>query len=373
MVAINNISDCKRVVIKIGSSLVTGNSNDIDKKFLDSISSDIQNLHKQNKEVILVSSGAVALGNKNKNKKKLSLSESQAASSVGQIKLINGWENALKNKGIQIAQILITAEDTENRRRYLNARATFEELLKEKYIPIINENDTVATSEIRYGDNDRLAARVAGMLSADCLVLLSNIDGLYTKDPKSQNGKLITEIKEIDEDIISMAGKESHQGSGGMITKIEAAKICMSAGCNMVISSGNNDNPILSIERGQNCSWFYPSQISKNSLKTWLSGQLKPSGKIYTDEGASSALLAGKSLLAAGVIKIEGTFDKGDTLVIYNNNNKEIARGLSNYNSKELEKIIGKKSEEIEKILGYAVKAEIIHRNNLSYSGEKEV
>ena len=156
------------------------------------------------------------------------------------------------------------------------------------------------------------------MLSADCLVLLSNIDGLYTKDPKSQNGKLITEIKEIDEDIISMAGKESHQGSGGMITKIEAAKICMSAGCNMVISSGNNDNPILSIERGQNCSWFYPSQISKNSLKIWLSGQLKPSGKIYTDEGASSALLAGKSLLAAGVIKIEGTFDKGDTLVIYN-------------------------------------------------------
>ena len=370
MVAINNISDCKRVVIKIGSSLVTGNSNDIDKKFLDSISSDIQNLHKQNKEVILVSSGAVALGNRSKNKKKLSLSESQAASSVGQIKLINGWENALKNKGIQIAQILITAEDTENRRRYLNARATFEELLKEKYIPIINENDTVATSEIRYGDNDRLAARVAGMLSADCLVLLSNIDGLYTKDPKSQNGKLITEIKEIDEDIISMAGKESHQGSGGMITKIEAAKICMSAGCNMVISSGNNDNPILSIERGQNCSWFYPSQISKNSLKIWLSGQLKPSGKIYTDEGASSALLAGKSLLAAGVIKIEGTFDKGDTLVIYNNNNKEIARGLSNYNSKELEKIIGKKSEEIEKILGYAVKAEIIHRLSLIHISE---
>jgi len=294
MVTINNIEDCKRIVIKVGSSLVTGSSDNIDNKFLDSISNDIKYLHDQNKEIIIVSSGAIALGNINKSKKKLSLSESQAASSIGQIKLINGWESALKNKGIEIAQILITAEDTENRRRYLNARATFEELLKNKHIPIINENDTVATSEIRYGDNDRLAARVAGMLSADCLILLSNIDGLYTKDPKSENGKLITEIKEIDEDIISMAGKESDQGSGGMVTKIEAAKISMSAGCNMIISSGNNNNPILSIERGQNCSWFYPSQISKNSLKIWLSGQLKPSGKIYTDEGASIALLDGK-------------------------------------------------------------------------------
>jgi glutamate 5-kinase len=362
MVTINNIEDCKRIVIKVGSSLVTGSSNNIDNKFLDSISNDIKYLHDQNKEVIIVSSGAVALGNINKNKKKLSLSESQAASSVGQIKLINGWESALKNKGIEIAQILITAEDTENRRRYLNARATFEELLKNKYIPIINENDTVATSEIRYGDNDRLAARVAGMLSADCLILLSNIDGLYTKDPKNENGKLITEIKEIDEDIISMAGKESDQGSGGMVTKIEAAKISMSAGCNMIISSGNNNNPILSIERGQNCSWFYPSQISKNSLKIWLSGQLKPSGKIYTDKGASIALLDGKSLLAAGVVRIEGIFDKGDTLVIYSNNDEEIARGLSNYNSQDLEKIIGKKSEEIENILGYADKPERIRR-----------
>lgn len=373
MVTIDNISDCKRIVIKVGSSLVTDNSNNIDKKFMDSISNDIQNLHKQNKEVILVSSGAIALGNAIKNKKKLSLSESQAASAIGQIKLINGWENALKNKGIEIAQILITAEDTESRRRYLNARATFEELLKNKYIPIINENDTVATSEIRYGDNDRLAARVAGMLSADCLVLLSNIGGLYTKDPKNEKGKLITEIKEINKDIISMAGKESYQGSGGMVTKIEAAKICMSSGCNMVIASGNNYNPILSIERGQNCSWFYPNQISKNSLKIWLSGQLKPSGKVYTDEGASSALLRGKSLLAAGVIKVEGIFDKGDTLVIYNNYDNEIARGLSNYNSLDLEKIIGKKSEEIENILGYADKPEIIHRNNLTYSVKKEV
>ena len=170
-----------------------------------------------------------------------------------------------------------------------------------------------------------------------------------------------------------MAGKESDQGSGGMVTKIEAAKISMSAGCNMIISSGNNNNPILSIKRGQNCSWFYPSQISKNSLKIWLSGQLKLSGKIYTDEGASIGLLDGKSLLAAGVVRIEGVFDKGDTLVIYSNNDEEIARGLSNYNSQDLEKIIGKKSEEIENILGYADKPEIIHSNNLSYSGKKEV
>ena len=220
--------------------------------------------------------------------------QSQAASSIGQIKLINGWKKSLEKKNLNIAQILITADDTEDRRRYLNARSTFEELLKNNYIPIINENDTVATSEIRYGDNDRLAARVAGMLSADCLILLSNVDGLYSKDPKKEQSKLIKEVNELNEEILSMAGNASELGSGGMITKLEAAKICMSVGSNMVIASGNNKEPLMSIHKGVNCTWFNPQNSSKNSLKVWLSGQLKPSGKILADLGASEALLNGK-------------------------------------------------------------------------------
>ena len=374
MVAINNISEASRIVVKVGSALVTRNDGSINEEFLDSIASDLLLLHKNNKEIIIVSSGAISLGNKinKKNKENLSLSESQAASAIGQIELINGWKKSLERKNLNIAQILITADDTENRKRYLNARSTFEELLKNNYIPIINENDTVATSEIRYGDNDRLAARVAGMLSADCLVLLSNIDGLFPKDPRHGKSALIKEINEINEVIISMAGEANGLGSGGMITKLEAAKICMSSGSNMIIASGNNKNPLTSIQRGGNCTWFNPEKSIKNSLKVWLSGQLKPGGKIFLDRGAGNALLDGKSLLSAGILSIDGDFDKGDTLVIFNNKNLEIARGLSNYGSEDLNKIIGKKSEEIKDILGYMDKPEVIHRNNLVYSGKKE-
>lgn len=373
MVTINKIAEASRIVIKVGSSLITRSDGEINEKFLDSISTDLLELSKKNKEIIIVSSGAISLGNNiNKNKKGLSLAESQAASSIGQIKLINGWKKSLEKKNLNIAQILITADDTEDRRRYLNARSTFEELLKNNYIPIINENDTVATSEIRYGDNDRLAARVAGMLSADCLILLSNVDGLYSKDPKKEQSKLIKEVNDLNEEILSMAGNASELGSGGMITKLEAAKICMSVGSNMVIASGNNKEPLMSIQKGVNCTWFNPQNSSKNSLKVWLSGQLKPSGKILADLGASEALLNGKSLLAAGVLEIDGNFDKGDTLVIFNDKKIEIARGLSNYNSEDLKKILGKKSEEIEVILGYMDKPEVIHRNNLVYSGEQE-
>ena len=373
MDAINNISEASRIVIKVGSSLVTSKDGNINEGFLDIIASDLLELRNKNKEIIIVSSGAVSLGNIiNKNKNSLSLSESQAASSIGQIKLINGWKNSLEKRDLKIAQILITADDTENRRRYLNARSTFEELLKNNYIPIINENDTVATAEIRYGDNDRLAARVAGMLSADCLILLSNVNGLYSKDPKDEKSELIKEVSEISEEIMSMAGDASQLGSGGMITKLEAAKICMSAGSSMIIASGSNMEPLLSIKKGVNCTWFNPETASKNSLKIWLSGQLKPSGKIFSDPGASEALLSGNSLLAAGVTSIEGNFDKGDTLLIFSNKNIEIARGLSNYSSKDLKKIIGKKSEEIKSILGYMDKPEIIHKDNLVFTVEQE-
>ena len=236
MVAINNISEASRIVIKVGSSLVTSKDGNINEGFLDIIASDLLELRNKNKEIIIVSSGAVSLGNIiNKNKNSLSLSESQAASSIGQIKLINGWKNSLEKRDLKIAQILITADDTENRRRYLNARSTFEELLKNNYIPIINENDTVATAEIRYGDNDRLAARVAGMLSADCLILLSNVNGLYSKDPKDEKSELIKEVSEISEEIMSMAGDASQLGSGGMITILLPADIQIFAASSFVI------------------------------------------------------------------------------------------------------------------------------------------
>ena len=210
------------------------------------------------------------------------------------------------------------------------------------------------------------------MLSADCLILLSNVNGLYSKDPKDEKSELIKEVSEISEEIMSMAGDASQLGSGGMITKLEAAKICMSAGSSMVIASGNNIEPLLSIKKGVNCTWFNPETASKNSLKIWLSGQLKPRGTIFSDPGASKALLSGNSLLAAGVTSIEGDFDKGDTLLIFNNKNIEIARGLSNYSSKDLKKIIGKKSEEIKSILGYMDKPEIIHKDNLVFTVEQE-
>ena len=373
MVTINNISEASRIVIKVGSSLVTSKDGNINERFLDSIATDLLRLREQNKEIIIVSSGAVSLGNEiNKDKKNLSLSESQAASSIGQIKLINGWKKSLENKGLNIAQILITADDTENRRRYLNARSTFEELLKNNYIPIINENDTVATSEIRYGDNDRLAARVAGKNLDECVIFFSKVDGLYSSDIKKDESVLLKEVSDFNDGQRSMDGDASVRSNGGRIPILCDSQISNVVGNDMIIASGNNKEPLMSIERGVNCTWFKPEDSSKNSLKVWLSGQLKPSGKIFADIGASKALLNGKSLLAAGVIGTDGNFDKGDTLVIFSDKNIEIARGLSNYSSEDLNKIVGKKSKEIEVILGYMDKPEIIHRNNLVYSGEQE-
>jgi len=363
----------KKIVLKLGSSTVVDNKGAFKKKWVSSLIKDIKKYGK-NKDFVIVSSGAIALGQKylRIKKKKIKLEMSQAIAAIGQIHLAGEFQKLFDKHKIKTGQILISPDDTEQRRRAINVRRTFDNLFKLNAIPIVNENDSTATAEIKYGDNDRLAARVAGMLSADCLILLSNVNGLYSKDPKKEKSYLIKEVNDLNDEIISMAGDASELGSGGMITKLEAAKICMSVGSNMVIASGNNKDPLMSIERGVNCTWFKPENSSKNSLKVWLSGQLKPSGKIFADIGASKALLDGKSLLAAGVTKANGSFDKGDTLVIFNDKNIEIARGLSNYNSEDLNKIIGKKSKEIEVILGYVDKPEIIHRNNLVYSGEQE-
>ena len=371
MDTIKNIKDCARIVVKIGSSLVVKGNKDINEEFLKNISEDLLELNKLGKEIVIVSSGAIALGRKHQKDKKLTLAESQAASAIGQIELINGWKKVLEKKGLKTAQILITANDTENRKRYLNARATFDELLKEEYIPIVNENDTVATSEIKYGDNDRLAARISGMISADSLVLLSNVEGLYSKDPSKKKAEIIREVNNIDKNIISMAGGASDMGQGGMVTKIEAAKISTKSGCYMIISSGKKINPLISLEKGKFGTWFLPQPGNKNSLKKWISGSINPSGTLYIDNGAHKALMNGKSLLPAGIFNFEGTFEKGDTIIIELENNNEVARGLISFNSADLEKIIGKKSEEIENILGYLERPEVVHRNNLVYSGDK--
>ena len=368
-----SLDNLDKIIIKIGSSLIINEENAINDLFLDEISKDILSLEKRGIKTLIVSSGAIELGkiDLNKSKNKLNLSESQAASSIGQIKLINAWKIALKRFGLNAAQILITAEDTENRKRFLNARSTIEELIEEKYIPVINENDTVATSEIKYGDNDRLAARIAGMVSADCLIILSNVDGLFDTNPSDINAKLIKNVKIIDDKIISMAEGANKLGRGGMITKLEAAKIATQSGCHMIISSGRIENPILSALDGAQGTFFHSSTKSLTALKSWISGSIKPTGSINIDTGANSALKDGKSLLSAGIISIEGKFEKGDTLIV-RSQEKEVARGLTNFNSIDLVKIIGKKSEEIEDILGYLDKMEVIHRNNLYYSGNED-
>ena len=368
-----NIKECNRVIIKIGSSLIINEGKGINETFLNNISDDISSLCKEGIDFLVVSSGAIELGKieLNKTKEKLTLSENQAASSIGQIQLINAWKNAFKRNNLETAQILITAEDTENRKRFLNARTTIEELLKDNFIPVINENDTVATSEIKYGDNDRLAARISGMVSADCLVLLSNVEGLYEKDPNIEKSPIVREVKNIDQEIIDMAGSASPLGKGGMITKIEAAKITTNSGCYMVISSGKIEKPISSIKNGEVGTWFSPQNKNLNALKSWISGSINPTGIINIDKGANEALNNGKSLLSAGIINFEGNFDKGDTVII-KSDAIEIARGLCNFDSSDLSKIVGKKSEEIEEILGYLDKTEVIHRNNLFYSGDME-
>ncbi len=363
------LSKARRVVVKIGSALlVDQTTGKLKSTWLASLAEDIAALQKQGADVIAVSSGAIALGRHTLGlpKGKLKLEQKQAAAAVGQIALAQAWQEALERQGIVAAQVLVTLHDTEERRRYLNATATLSTLLAQKAIPVINENDTVATSEIRYGDNDRLAARVASMMSADCLVLLSDIDGFYSAPPDKKGAEFIAEIREITRDIEAMAGKPvSGVGSGGMITKIEAAKIAVAAGCNMVIASGHDKHPLRRIADGERCSWFLANATPKQARKRWIAGTLMPIGKLHVDQGAADALARGKSLLPAGVKRIDGVFNRGDTVSVIDHDGAELARGLINYDSTDATRIAGRKSTEIEKLLGLAGAAEFIHRDNL--------
>jgi glutamate 5-kinase len=360
----------KRLVVKIGSSLlVDGATGTLKEAWLGSLSDDVASLKRVGKEVIVVSSGAIALGRNALGLPRgpLKLADSQAAAAVGQIDLAHAYEDAFRARGLVAAQVLLTLGDTEERRRYLNARNTITTLLKLGAVPVVNENDTVATSEIRYGDNDRLAARVASMMSADCLVLLSDVDGLYTAPPGSRaDTRRLDEVRDITPEIEAMAGDVGSELSrGGMVTKIEAAKVAVSGGTNMVIASGKVLSPLKALAEGGGCTWFLAHADPVAARKRWIAGTLEPRGCITVDKGAAEALARGKSLLPAGVTKVEGIFEKGDAVLVRNGEGAELGRGLAAYDHADARRIIGRKSGELEEILGYRGHPELIHRDDL--------
>ncbi len=368
----------RRIVIKIGSALLVDRKTGLKKQWLNAMCADIAALRAKGVEVLVVSSGAIALGRSVLDfaPGALKLEESQAAAAVGQIALARAWSESLSADEIVAGQILLTLGDTEERRRYLNARATISQLLKMGAVPIINENDTVATTEIRYGDNDRLAARVATMTGADLLVLLSDIDGLYTAPPHlDPDARFLETIAEITPEIEAMAGGAASELSrGGMRTKIDAGKIATGAGCAMIIASGKVDHPLSAIGEGARSSWFAPSGSPVTARKTWIAGQLLPAGSLSIDTGAETALRSGKSLLPAGVRQVTGSFSRGDTIAILSAEGREIARGLAGYDADEARQIAGKKSAEIAVILGYAGRAAMVHRDDMvmTASGKRE-
>ena len=362
------LKNSKTVVIKIGSSLII-NEKKVREKWLYEFSKDIKKILNDNKKVIVVSSGAIAMGCKklNLNKKNMKLDKSQAVASIGQIELMKLFTQVFLKSKINISQILLTLEDTEQRRRALNAKRTFDNLFQLGFIPIVNENDSTATSEIKYGDNDRLAARVAQISGADSLILLSDVDGLYTKNPKiNKNAKLIKEIKVINKNIEMISTKSlSEHGTGGMKTKIDAAKICQLSGCHMAIANGLPLRPISRIIKENNCTWFLPKISKLDARKKWIIGSISPKGELVIDNGAKKALSNGKSLLAAGIIKVSGKFNKGDHIKIVDRNGKEFARGLSSFSFNEIMKIMGRQSNEIESLLGYVSKSEVVHKDDM--------
>ncbi len=369
------LKEARRLVVKVGSALlVDGRSGRLNRAWLETLADDIAAATTRGQQVIVVSSGAIALGRRQLGLApgKLRLDESQAAAAVGQIRLAKVWQEVLEERGLAVAQVLLTLEDTEDRRRYLNARATLNTLLGLGAVPVINENDTVATAEIRYGDNDRLAARVAQMASAECLVLLSDIDGLYTADPgKDPTAEFIPEVREIDERIDAMAsGPTSGLGSGGMTTKVAAARIAVGAGCSLCIATGHREHPLAAIETGERCSWFLPSTTPLATRKQWIAGTLKPSGTLTVDDGAADALGRGKSLLPAGVLTVSGNFGRGDTVSVLHNG-AEIARGLVAYAVDEAKLIAGRRSSDIEALLSYVGRDEMIHRDDLVVNGQR--
>ncbi|MDE2183887.1 MAG: glutamate 5-kinase [Alphaproteobacteria bacterium] len=368
------LSRARLVVVKVGSSLlVDADTGSLRREWLKTLSADIAALKNEDRHVVLVSSGAIALGRRGLKLKAgpLRLEESQAAAAAGQVRLAGAYADILKADAMTAAQVLLTLDDTEERRRYLNARATLRTLLALGAVPVINENDTVATTEIRFGDNDQLAARVASMMEADVLVLLSDVDGLYTADPtKDGAARHIPEVAAITPEIESMAGgSASGLGRGGMTSKLIAAKIAMSAGCDVVIAKGKTLHPIAALRSGARATRFAASTSPTAARKRWIGGVLKPQGALVIDDGAVRALVAGKSLLPAGIRQIDGRFERGDVVVIRDGEGNEIARGLVAYNASDAERIAGKRSLEIEAILGYRGRDEMIHRDDLALTG----
>jgi len=368
------LSTAKRIVVKIGSSLlVDDNTGELHRAWLESLADDVHAMMQRGQDVVLVTSGAIAIGRGplNMRGRKLRLEEKQAAAATGQMRLTQAYQNALERHGITVAQVLLTLEDTEDRRRFLNARNTLDTLLKLKAVPVINENDTVATAEIRFGDNDRLAARVAQMTGADTLILLSDIDGLYTADPrKTPNAKHIPEVTDLTDEIEAMAGAAvTGYGSGGMVTKIMAAKIAVGAGCRMAIAPGQPLHALKILEQGGRCTWFIPKGEPRAAYKQWIAGAVQPTGFVVVDDGAARALQSGKSLLPAGVTEVQGDFERGDTIAVKAADGRLLAKGLSAYSSADTTAIKGRKSEEIETVLGYRGRSEIIHRDDLVVEG----
>ncbi len=362
-----NFNDLQRIVLKLGSSIITSENGEIREEWLKSLAVDISGLIKQGKEIIIVTSGGVALGRKHIGKPtgKLKLEEKQAAVACGQIELMQGYSRVLKP--LKVAQVLLTAWDTERRRSYLNAKDAMETMLKMGIIPVINENDVVATSELNYGDNDRLSARVAEMLRADLLIIFSDVDGLYDSNPvTNKNAKHIAEVAKITTEIEEMAGDPTSKvGTGGMKTKIEAAKIAVRSGCDCIITNGHKVNPLKNLISGKQLFTRFISSVNPlTARKKWIVSGVKPMGEIIIDKGAVTALTKGNSLLPAGATEVTGKFERGD-LVIVKNEHGEVARGLSAYSIEDAKKIIGKKSSEIEKILGFAGRDELIHRDDL--------
>jgi glutamate 5-kinase len=367
------LADFRRIVVKVGSALlVDSGASRVKQEWLLSLAEDVARLHRDRRDLLVVSSGAIALGRAvlKLGNGPLRLEDSQAAAAVGQIALARTWSEVLSRHGITAGQVLVTLQDTEERRRYLNARSTVERLLEWRAVPVINENDTVATNEIRYGDNDRLAARVATMTSADLLVLLSDVDGLYDAPPGSTaSAKHLPIVERITPAIEAMAGAAGSELSrGGMQTKIEAAKIATGAGTHLVIASGRVDHPLRAVAEGARCTWFMAAGNPVTARKAWIAGSLEPKGTLTIDAGAVAALRAGKSLLPAGVVRVEGTFERGDAVIVRGPDGAEVGRGLCAYDAADAQKIRGRSSGDIASILGFSGRAEMVHRDDLVLS-----
>jgi len=363
------LSEYRRLVIKVGSSLLIGSDDKVHRGWLEGLAENIATLKSHGQEVLIVSSGAIAIGSTvlGINKRRARLEDLQAAAAAGQVQLVTAWQEALALHGIVAAQVLLTPEDTENRRRFLNARGTLEKLLDHSVVPIINENDTVATEEIRYGDNDRLAARVAQLVMADALILLSDVDGLYTADPGSGGAaEHIPEVRKITDEIQAMAGEtRSDIGSGGMSTKVQAARIATHAGCSTVIASGAIERPLDALAAGGTCTIFRAEGTPAAARKQWLAGALEVCGELRLDDGAVSALNGGKSLLPVGVTEVVGNFRRGDVVTLVDAQGNELGRGLAEYSSDEATRLAGCHSEQIEERLGYRGRSVMVHRDEL--------